>query len=70
MEREKEIRWIGSSYQNILDFPPETRKEVGHQLGKVQAGAGRLKTVWRSGGGNKRNPHLGKSGYLPCHVCG
>jgi len=38
MEREKEIRWIGSSYQNILDFPPEARKEAGHQLGKVQAG--------------------------------
>lgn len=38
MEREKEIRWIGSSYQNILDFPPEVRKEAGHQLGKVQAG--------------------------------
>ena len=38
MEREKEIRWIGSSYQNVLDFPQEVRKEAGHQLGKVQAG--------------------------------
>lgn len=35
---EKEIRWIGSSYQDILAFPLPARKEVGFQLGKVQAG--------------------------------
>jgi phage-related protein len=38
MEQEKEIRWIGSSYQDILKFPVEPRKEAGFQLGKVQAG--------------------------------
>jgi phage-related protein len=35
---EKEIRWIGSSYQDILAFPLTARKEAGFQLGKVQAG--------------------------------
>lgn len=35
---EKEIRWAGSSYQDILKFPTEPRKEAGFQLGKVQAG--------------------------------
>ncbi len=35
---EKEIRWIGSSYEDILDFPLGARKEAGFQLGKVQAG--------------------------------
>jgi len=35
---EKEIRWVGSSYQDILNFPMEPRKEAGFQLGKVQAG--------------------------------
>lgn len=38
MEQEKEIRWIGSSYQDILNFPAEPRKEAGFQLGRVQAG--------------------------------
>ncbi len=34
----KEIRWIGSSYADILKFPDEPRREAGFQLGKVQAG--------------------------------
>jgi phage-related protein len=38
MEQEKEIRWVGSSYQDILKFSAESRKEAGFQLGKVQAG--------------------------------
>ena len=35
---EKEIRWIGSSYQDVLDFPKSVRKEAGFQLGKIQSG--------------------------------
>ena len=38
MEHEKEIRWLGSSYQDILSFPTDVKKEAGFQLGKVQAG--------------------------------
>ena len=38
MEQEKEIRWMGTAYQDILEFPAEPRKEAGFQLGKVQAG--------------------------------
>jgi len=38
MNQEKEIRWVGSSYQDILKFSVEPRKEAGFQLGKVQAG--------------------------------
>ena len=38
MEQEKEIRWIGTAYLDILEFPSESRKEAGFQLGKVQAG--------------------------------
>lgn len=38
MEQEKEIRWMGTAYQDILEFPSEPRKEAGFQLGKVQAG--------------------------------
>ena len=38
MEQEKEIRWMGTAYQDILEFPAEARKEAGFQLGKVQAG--------------------------------
>jgi phage-related protein len=35
---EKEIRWVGSSYEDLLAFPKAPRREAGLQLGKVQAG--------------------------------
>ena len=35
---EKEIRWVGSSFDDLLAFPRAPRKEAGFQLGKVQAG--------------------------------
>ena len=38
MEDEKSIRWVGSSYEDLLAFPKDARKEAGFQLGKVQAG--------------------------------
>lgn len=38
MADEKEIRWIGSSYDDLLAFPDDTRREAGFQLGRVQAG--------------------------------
>jgi phage-related protein len=38
MEQEKEIRWMGSSYRDLLDFPEEPRRQAGFQLGKIQAG--------------------------------
>ncbi len=38
MNDEKEIRWVGSSYDDLLAFPQEPRWEAGFQLGKVQAG--------------------------------
>jgi phage-related protein len=34
----KEIRWVGSTYNDLLDFPADPRREAGFQLGKVQAG--------------------------------
>src|SRR5579863_7484757 len=38
MDDEKPIRWVGSSYDDLLAFPKDARKEAGFQLGKVQAG--------------------------------
>jgi phage-related protein len=38
MVDEKQIRWVGSAYDNLLAFPKDARKEAGFQLGKVQAG--------------------------------
>ena len=38
MNEDKEIRWLGSSYDDILEFPDDPRREAGFQLGKVQAG--------------------------------
>ena len=38
IDNEKEIRWVGSAYDDLLAFPQEPRREAGFQLGKVQAG--------------------------------
>ena len=38
MKPEKEIRWIGSAYEDLLAFPDDPRRTAGFQLGKVQAG--------------------------------
>jgi len=38
MDDEKQIRWVGSAYDDLLTFPKDARKEAGFQLGKVQAG--------------------------------
>jgi len=38
MEQEKDIRWSGSSYEDLLEFPEDPRRQAGFQLGKVQAG--------------------------------
>ena len=38
MHDEKEIRWVGSSYEDLAAFPTEPRRQAGFELGKVQAG--------------------------------
>jgi phage-related protein len=38
MNDEKQIRWVGSTYDDLLAFPKDARKEAGFLLGKVQAG--------------------------------
>ena len=35
---EKEIRWVGSAYDDLLAFPAQSRQQAGFQLGMVQAG--------------------------------
>jgi phage-related protein len=38
MSDERQIRWVGSAYGDLLAFPRDARREAGFQLGKVQAG--------------------------------
>ena len=38
MEDEKQIRWVGSAYDDLLAFPKDARKKMGFQLGRLQAG--------------------------------
>lgn len=38
MRHEKEIRWVGSAYDDLVKFPDEPRRDAGFQLSKVQAG--------------------------------
>ena len=38
MQVEKEIRWIGSAYDDLVRFPDAPRRAAGFQLSKVQAG--------------------------------
>ena len=34
----KQLRWMGSSYRRLLEFPKTTIRQIGYQLGKVQRG--------------------------------
>ena len=34
----KEIRWIGTAYDDLVAFPVEIRRQAGFQLSMVQAG--------------------------------
>src|SRR3989442_6372654 len=38
MEKEKEIRGVGSAYDDLVGFQDEPRRDAGFQLSKVQAG--------------------------------
>ena len=38
MRDEKEIRWVGTAYDDLLAFPDDARRHAGFQLGKVQVG--------------------------------
>ncbi|WP_085483715.1 type II toxin-antitoxin system RelE/ParE family toxin [Paraburkholderia susongensis] len=38
MGQEKQIRWLGSSFRDLLGFPAEARRRAGFQLHKIQAG--------------------------------
>lgn len=38
MNDEKEIRWVGSTLEDLLAFPDKSRRHAGFQLSKVQAG--------------------------------
>lgn len=38
MRDEKELRWIGSSYDDLMNFSREARRAAGFELGKAQAG--------------------------------
>jgi len=38
MTPEKEIRWVGSAYDDLLEFPEEPRRDASFQLSKVQSG--------------------------------
>lgn len=38
MKSEKEIRWVGSAYDDLLAFPDAPRRDAGFQLSRVQAG--------------------------------
>jgi phage-related protein len=37
MGAEKEIRWVGSAYDDLLEFSADARRQAGFQLSKVQA---------------------------------
>lgn len=38
MTKEKEIRRVGSAYDDLVRFPDEPRRDAGFQLSKVQVG--------------------------------
>jgi len=38
MQHEKEIRWVGSAYDDLVKFPDDPRRDAGFQLSKIQTG--------------------------------
>jgi len=38
MNKEKSIYWIGSSYNDLLEFPVDAKQEAGYQLHRIQNG--------------------------------
>ena len=34
----KPLKWLGSSYSRLLEFPKSALRQVGYQLGKIQRG--------------------------------
>ena len=34
----KSVAWIGNSFEDLRDFPPEVRKDAGYQLHRIQVG--------------------------------
>src|SRR4051812_1393679 len=41
----KPIVWIGSSFDDLKDFPENVRRSAGHQLGRIQRGG--LPNDWK-----------------------
>lgn len=35
---EKPIQWLGSSFEDLLNFPREARRRAGYQLSRIQGG--------------------------------
>jgi phage-related protein len=70
MDDQKQIRWVGSAYDDLLAFPTGARKEAGFQLGKVQAGL--EPTDWKpfdDVGAGTKEIHPGREWHLPRDVC-
>lgn len=38
MDKEKPIYWVGTSYNDLLEFPATIRQDAGYQLHRVQNG--------------------------------
>lgn len=38
MSQKKDIRWQGSSKEDLIDFPEDAKRLAGHELNQVQSG--------------------------------
>lgn len=46
MSYSKVLVWVGGSFEDLLDFPPDARRSAGYELRRVQRGL--MPTDWRS----------------------
>ncbi|HVR99380.1 MAG TPA: type II toxin-antitoxin system RelE/ParE family toxin [Thermoanaerobaculia bacterium] len=42
---DKVIVWVGASFEDLLDFPPDARRAAGYELRRVQRGE--MPTDWK-----------------------
>ena len=65
----KPVRWVGSSKQDVSEFPTDVRQRVGGALWEAQIGR-KVRLVVPPKAGPRRGdvPPLGETGAPPCVV--
>lgn len=65
----KKVIWIGLSYEDFMDFPPEVRHATGYALYQAQLGKKHEHTKVLSGMGSAGVLEIRDEGFRICAPC-